>query len=165
MEPASNTARVAPRKLTGRKPKRGDKAYGRSRLSNGHGATLPNVDGRSVAARRYRDIAAALIADQGGISECSESRQQLVRRFAGAAVLAEQLEAKLVGGEQIDIQEHAMLSSTLVRLAARIGIDRKARALVASVFDSDGKPIPQSWSPMRQRFSDAIDVDTSEAAE
>jgi hypothetical protein len=49
-----------------------------------------------------------------------------VRRFAAAAVLAEQMESRLANGEQIDIQ-HALLCSTLTRLAQRIGIERRAR--------------------------------------
>jgi hypothetical protein len=69
----------------------------------------------------------AILVDQGGADLCSESRLQLIRRFAAAAVLAEQLESRLANGEQIDIAEHATLSSTLVRLAQRIGIDRVAR--------------------------------------
>jgi hypothetical protein len=117
---------VAQRKPVGSKPVRGRKDYGRSRISNGHDV-LPDVDGRSVIARRYRDITRAILVDQGGIEQCSESRQQLIRRFAAAAVLAEQLESRLANGEVIDIQEHATLSSTLVRLAQRIGIDRVAR--------------------------------------
>ena len=48
---------------------------------------------------------------------CSESRRQLIRRFAAAACFAEQLEARLVNGEQIDIQQHATLSSTLVAMS------------------------------------------------
>ena len=54
---------------------------------------LPDVDGRSGIARRFRDIASAILVDQGGEAQCSESRKQLVRRFAAAAVLAEQMEA------------------------------------------------------------------------
>jgi hypothetical protein len=99
---------------------------GRSRISNGRDL-LPDVDGRSVIARRYRDIASAILIDQGGADRCSESRTQLIRRFAAAAVLAEQLESKLANGAEIDVQEHALLCSTLTRLAQRIGIDRVAR--------------------------------------
>ncbi len=102
------------------------KSHGRSRVSNGRDV-LPDVDGRSIIARRYRDIMGAILSDQGGVAQCSESRLQLVRRFAAAAVLAEQLEARLANGETIDIAEHATLSSTLVRLAAKIGIDRVAK--------------------------------------
>jgi hypothetical protein len=110
------------------------KLQGRSRVSNGHDV-LPDVDGRSVMARRYRDIANAIFVDQGGADRCSESRHQLIRRFAAAAVLAEQLEARLVNGEQINVQEHATLSSTLVRLAQRIGINRVARDISPTLGD------------------------------
>jgi hypothetical protein len=88
---------------------------------------LPDVDGRSAIARRFKDITRGILADQGGADQCSECRLQLVRRFAAAAVLAEQMESRLANGEQIDIQEHALLCSTLTRLAQRIGIERRAR--------------------------------------
>jgi hypothetical protein len=110
------------------------KSHGRSRVSNGHDL-LPDIDGRSVIARRYRDIASAILIDQGGIDRCSESRKQLVRRFAAAAVLAEQMESRLANGEQIDIAQHATLSSTLVRLAAKIGIDRIPRDVTPTLGD------------------------------
>src|SRR5438094_117339 len=83
--------------------------------------------GSSAIARRLKDITSSILADQGGADQCSESRLQLVRRFAAAAVLAEQMESRLANGEQIDIQEHALLCSTLTRLAQRIGIERRAR--------------------------------------
>ncbi len=104
----------------------------KSRVTNGHDL-LPGIDGRSATARRYRDILAALTSDQGGADRISEARTQLCRRFAAAACLAEAVEAKLVGGEPIDLQEHALLASTLVRLAQRIGIDRRAREIVPSI--------------------------------
>jgi hypothetical protein len=78
-------------------------------------------------ARRFRDIASAILVDQGGADRCSESRLQLVRRFAAAAVLAEQMEARIANGESIDIAEHAQLCSTLVRIAHRIGLNRVPR--------------------------------------
>ena len=90
----------------------------RSRMTNGT-ALLPDIDGRSAIARRFKDITSGILADQGGADQCSESRLQLVRRFAAAAVLAEQMESRLANGEQIDIQEHALLCSTLTRLGRR----------------------------------------------
>ena len=60
---------------------------------------------------------------------------QLIRRFASGAVLAEALEARLVTGEQVDIAEHALLSSTLVRLAQRIGINRVVKDLTPSLSE------------------------------
>jgi hypothetical protein len=93
-------------------------------VTNG-GELLPGIDGRSVTARRYHDLVAALVADHGTVP--SETRMQLIRRFAASAVLAETMEARLVSGGTIDVAEHSQLSSTLVRLASRIGLDRIPR--------------------------------------
>ncbi len=54
----------------------------------------------------------------------SEARLQLCRRFAALSVQAEMLEAQLANGAQIDISEYATLTSTLVRVVARIGLKR-----------------------------------------
>jgi len=110
------------------------KPTARSRISNGR-ELLPDIDGRSAVARRYRDIVSAILVDQGGEELCSESRQQLVRRFAAAAVIAEQMEARLARGEQINISEHALLCSTLVRVAQRIGINRRAKTVTPMLAD------------------------------
>ena len=99
--------------------------YARSSVSNGRDI-LPDIDGRSLVARRYRDISFAMLADQGGDDQCSESRKQLIRRFAAAAVLAEQMEAQLARGESINISEHALLCSTMVRVAQRKTASRPA---------------------------------------
>jgi hypothetical protein len=107
----------------------------RSKVTNGHGSTLPGVDGRSAQARRFKDITAQIVADQAGLSECSEARLQLIRRFAASAVLAEELEAKLAKGEEIDVAQHSLLCSTLTRLAQRIGIDRRSKIIGSTLSD------------------------------
>jgi hypothetical protein len=130
----SKRGRIAARKpQTSRVPVAG-KAQGRSRLSNGRDV-LPEVDGRSMVARRYRDIVAAVASDQGGGEHLSEARLQLIRRFSAAAVLAEQMEARLARGEQINIQEYSLLVSTMVRVAQRIGIDRVPRDVAPSLVE------------------------------
>jgi hypothetical protein len=106
----------------------------RSRLTNG-ADLLPGIDGRSATARRYKDLVAAISSDQGGADQLSEARMQLVRRFAAAACLAENMEASLVRGEAINLQDHALLCSTLVRLAQRIGIDRRSRDITPALKD------------------------------
>ncbi len=110
------------------------KQHARSRVSNGRDI-LPGVDGRSVVARRYRDVSVAIFQDQGGESNCSESRKQLVRRFAAASVMAEMLEAELAQGKAIDVTEHALLVSTAVRVAMRIGLDRRSRNITPTLSD------------------------------
>src|SRR3974390_2314731 len=104
----------------------------RSRMTNGT-VLLPDVDGRSAIARRLKDITSAIVGDQGGADRCSESRLQLIRRFAAAAVLAEQMEARLANGETINITEHALLTSSMVRVAPRIGINRRLKEVVPTL--------------------------------
>jgi hypothetical protein len=41
------------------------KSHARSRVSDGKDV-LPRCDGRSLIAGRYRDVASAILADQGG---------------------------------------------------------------------------------------------------
>ncbi len=84
----------------------------------------PAVYARSAFVRRHRGITTALLIDHGGADHCSESRKQLIKRFATAAVLAEQLEAQLACGQKIDMAAHALLCNTLVRIAQALGIDR-----------------------------------------
>jgi hypothetical protein len=112
--PAENPV-ITPRKPTAR-----------SRVSNGKD-WLAGVDQRSAVARRYRDLMAEAIADAGGVSECSQARLQLIRRLAALSVQLEQLEAKLADGADIDIAEYTSLTSTLVRVVSRLGINRVPR--------------------------------------
>src|SRR5262245_46450255 len=129
-----NAANVVAGKCPHRRPTQNRKSHGRSRLTNKKDL-LPGVDGRTVIYRRFRDIASQVALDQGGLDVLSEARLQLVRRFAATAVLAEQLEAALANGEEIDIERHALLCSTLTRLAQRIGIDRRARNVTPTLRD------------------------------
>jgi hypothetical protein len=129
MEPQPSTSNGTRRIKAPRARASDRKAYGKLRVTNGRDF-LPDVDGRSLIARRYRDIVSAIVTDQGGADQITEARLQLVRRFSAAALLAELLEAKLANGEEIDIAEHALLSSTMVRVAQRIGINRVPKPVV-----------------------------------
>jgi hypothetical protein len=58
-----------------------------------------------------------------------------IRRFAAAAVLAEELEVQLARGEEVDIARHALLCSTLVRIAQRTGLHRVPRDVAPSLAE------------------------------
>jgi hypothetical protein len=90
---------------------------------------LPDFRDRSVFVRRYGDITRAILVDQGGADQCSESRKQLIRRFAAAAALAEQMEAQVARGKTIDIKDYALLCATMVNVARHLGAEKAARNL------------------------------------
>src|SRR6516165_7199332 len=63
--PVEISSRIERQQLPDRARTGGQKTKGRSGVSNGN-AVLPDIDGRSVIARRYRDITRAILVDQGG---------------------------------------------------------------------------------------------------
>src|SRR5262245_38152128 len=85
---------------------------------------LANVDQRTAIARRYRDVAGTLIADQGGADRLSEARLQMVRRLAGLCVLAEDIESKIATGGSVDLTAYSQLCNTMSRIATRLGLNR-----------------------------------------
>ncbi|MGB6078638.1 MAG: hypothetical protein WBF99_04190 [Xanthobacteraceae bacterium] len=124
----------------------------RSRLTNGSDL-LPGADQRTAQFRRYRDLTAMIATDIGGLDHLSEVKKQLVRRFAATSVLAEQLEARLVEGVTIDVDEHAKLSASLVKLAQRIGLGRHAKTV----------PDLQTYLASKQQQYDDADDDATNA--
>jgi hypothetical protein len=80
---------------------------------------LPGVDGRSSAARRFRDICANYEAQFGGnISELFE--RDLIRQAAGLTLRAEQLQGAIVRGEPVSNDKLVRISSTAKRLLETI---------------------------------------------
>ena len=47
--------------------------------------------------------------------------------------MAEAMEAKLANGQEIDINQYALLTSSIVRVAQRIGVDRRLRNVTPSL--------------------------------
>src|SRR5262245_29090820 len=106
----------------------------RARITN-HKDLLPGLDGRTSAARRFRDLASSYVADMGGLDRCSEIKLGLLRRLAATTVLAEILEARMVHGETIDVSQLCTIASTTVRIASRLGLERRAKPVTPTVKD------------------------------
>ena len=85
------------------------------------------LDGRTNAAKQFERLVEAIHLDLGGRSQLSAIEIALVEAFAGAAVTLENLNVRLLLGEQIDFSEHAQAVSAMVRVAARLGLQRRPR--------------------------------------
>ena len=96
-------------------------------LFRSHKDLLPKLDGRSSAARRFRDLVNSYIADMGGADQCSDIKLGLLRRLAAVTVQSELIEAKMINGEAVDVATLCTLASTTVRLSQRLGIERVPR--------------------------------------
>src|SRR5215217_3145441 len=95
-----------------RTPDRTQKRQARSAVSNGS-ALLPDVDGRSSMARRYRDLLCELQSDVGG--DPSGAQSAIIRRACTLAVVCEQAEAELLAGSKLNVGEFVTAVNSLRR--------------------------------------------------
>jgi hypothetical protein len=100
------------------------------RAGNGKGKvrlyTRQELDGRTRARRQFDAIAEGIAAELPP-DQLSTVRKHLIEAFAGVAVVMNDLNARLLAGEAIDLAEQAQTATTLTRLATRIGIERRPR--------------------------------------
>lgn len=106
----------------------------RSRITNGK-QLLANVDGRTADARRYRDLTISLADDLGGAAGLSEAQRALVRQAAAMIVQSEALQAAVLRGELIDIEQLTRLANAATRILTRLGIKRTPRDAASSLHD------------------------------
>lgn len=86
---------------------------------------LAGVDGRSLMARRFREIFCGIESDLGG--DLSEAQRHLVARAATLAIWCEQREAELGEGGEFDAGAYATIANALRRLLSDLGLERRAR--------------------------------------
>jgi hypothetical protein len=97
--------------------------------------TREHLDGRTSAARIFAQLAAAIENDLGGHSELSTIELQLIQAFCGASVMLENLNVQLALGDPVEPLELAQIASTLVRVANKLGLQRRARDVSPSLGD------------------------------
>ncbi len=107
-------------------------AYHSSRITKRVAAVIEG-DGRLALPRRFRDLCAGIASDLGGAEHLSTIQLDLIRRYAGLAVLAEKLEADVINGREVALGEMILIASTLARLSRRIGLNRVAKDITPSL--------------------------------
>jgi hypothetical protein len=107
--------------------------------------TLDDLDQRTNAVRSARRLITDLENDLGGADVLSAGMRELVKRFALVGALCEDLEARWVQGEKIDVGHYALLANAQRRLLATIGIDRRPRD-VTPAADRDRARIERLWA-------------------
>jgi hypothetical protein len=99
------------------------------RSGNGRGKvrllTRSSLDGRTRARKQFDAIAEGIAVDLGGSGQLSTVQRHLVEAFAGCAIVLQAINARILLGEPVDIADQASAASVLVRLATRIGLERK----------------------------------------
>jgi hypothetical protein len=91
--------------------------------------TRAELDGRTNAAKAFDRLVAAIEVDLGGRDRLSAIEQTLVEAYAGAAITLQHLNTQLALGQPIDLTQHAQCVGAMVRVASRLGLQRRARSV------------------------------------
>jgi hypothetical protein len=122
------------------------KPEARSAVTNGS-SLLPNVDGRSLWVRRFRDLLALHLSDLGGADNISEAQKAIARRAAVLIVELEQLEQKFAtqgASEGGQLDQYQRVSNTLRRLLESLGLERRSRDVTPKLTEYlAGKAAPE----------------------
>jgi hypothetical protein len=94
-----------------------------------------NLDRRTSASKQFDAIAKNIATDLGGEDRLSTVQKHLVECFAGCAIAVSDINARLLSGGEVDLLELAQMTSTLVRVATRIGVKRIPREIGPSLSD------------------------------
>lgn len=108
----------------------------RSRVTNGK-TLLAGVDGRSLWARRFRDVLQLHLADIGGEDSATEAEKSILRR---AAALTAELERMEVAFAQADgvadpdtLDLYSRTAGNLRRLLEAVGLGRRSKDVTPSL--------------------------------
>jgi hypothetical protein len=140
----------------------------RSRVSNGK--LFSGVDLRSAAGRRFRDLVVDLRTEYGG--DLSIADEGLVRSIAALLVQAEQLQAGIVRGDKVEVDELVRTASEARRLLQSLSNRKRAQAKqdeqpsLASYLSAGGSAEQTNTSPPqeaveRDEHGGAVSGDTS----
>jgi len=106
----------------------------RSRVTNGS-KMVAGLDGRSAEARRYRDLAMSFTDDLGGAGKLTEAQRTLIAQAATLQVQAERVQAAVLKGELVDVEQLTRLANASMRILSRLGIKRERRDTTPSLAE------------------------------
>jgi hypothetical protein len=89
--------------------------------------TLDQLDGRTLAAKRTRELIGRLEADLGG--DLTAAKQELVRRAAMIGAFIEDQEARYLSGEPVEIGPWLSATNNQRRLLETLGLERVAKTV------------------------------------
>jgi hypothetical protein len=89
--------------------------------------TRDQLDGRTNAAKAFDSLVREVESDLGGADQLTAIERSLVEGFVGATITLKNLNCQLVLGRPIDVADLALSISSMVRVASRLGEQRRAR--------------------------------------
>ena len=106
---------------------------GRTRAGKVRLRTLSDIDARTAAYRRFRELAEAYTSDLGG--DLSTAESAIVQRVVSLQVWLEDSEASYANTGALDIATYTTASNALRRLLADIGLRRRQKDITPDITD------------------------------
>jgi hypothetical protein len=97
--------------------------------------TRAELDGRTNAAKAFSRLVGEIESDLGGRDQLSAIELTLIEGYAGAAVALQDMNARRALGQPVDMAEHSQVASTMVRIASRLGLNKRMRDVTPSLDD------------------------------
>jgi hypothetical protein len=89
--------------------------------------SLDDLDNRTAAARRARDLVADLESDLGGGDGLPVGLRELIKRAAMLGAIVEDCEVRWLERRPVDLAEYLSAVNAQRRVLATIGLDRRPR--------------------------------------
>jgi hypothetical protein len=106
----------------------------RSRVTNGS-KMVAGLDGRSAEARRYRDLVISYADDLGGADKLTEAQRTLIAQAATLQVQSERVQAAVLRGDLVDVEQLTRLANAAMRILTRLGLKRERRDATPSLAE------------------------------
>jgi hypothetical protein len=98
----------------------------RWRVTNGS-KLVAGLDVRSAEARRYRDLVISYADDLGGADKITEAQRTLIGQVATLQIQSERVQATVLRGEQVNLEQLTRLANASTRILSRLGLKRERR--------------------------------------
>jgi hypothetical protein len=95
--------------------------------------TLADLDKRTTAAKRARNLIQKVHGDLGGIEHLAAGEQQVVQRAVLLGVMAEDIESRWLMGEAVDPTVLATIANAQRRLFETVGLKRVSRDITPTL--------------------------------
>jgi hypothetical protein len=98
-----------------------------------HLRTLDELDGRTRASQRTRELLSSIHVDLGGSGQLTQAQCQLAQRAAVLGALLEDYEVRWAAGEPFDLNAYLAGINAQRRVLATLGLERRARDITPSL--------------------------------
>jgi hypothetical protein len=97
--------------------------------------TSTTLDGRTSTSRIFNQLTSQIIQDLGGEQNISAVMRELITSFAASSLLQRDQITRMLAGQEINIDEFAVIAVSLIRASNRIGTERRSRDVTPTLGD------------------------------